>query len=378
MNESGKTDSVRGYISGDKVYVRADHPVYTADQIMRHEAGHAKIASGEIDPDTVRERIGRKYGGKHMTALSGLYTAAYEGSGMTCDEIWEEVICDALGDMNIFRTYEVGDVVDILLNEVGESAETEAYSARGPPDVDGADRMSMEVEDLLPIIRKAPGIKWNGGRPLELSKSEYAAVTSRISTRYYYSNTGHSGVQFVDRSTDGKNAKHYVYLYTDHGFGVYQIIGRLTYNRNDELIRYLREEIIHDRATESVSEEIDPSRNINERFDSGGNAHYHRAANQGNDQTDIGSGEEWSEGGRRSGRTAVGGYDEGRSTGGVASELLMKTPVRQSQAQNAMNEVAEAADLKTLAQIKSLKVQYQKLAEEAELDRAFLRGFGEE
>ena len=57
---------------------------------------------------------------------------------------------------------------------------------------------------------------------------------------------------------------------------------------------------------------------------------------------------------------------------------MMKTPVRQSQAQNAMNEVAEAADLKTLAQIKSLKVQYQKLAEEAELDRAFLRGFGEE
>ena len=143
MNESGKTDSVRGYISGDKVYVRADHPIYTADQIMRHEAGHAKIASGEIDPDTVRERIGRKYGGKHMTALSGLYTAAYEGSGMTCDEIWEEVICDALGDMNIFRAYEVGDVVDILLNEVGESAETEAYSARGPPDnADVPDRMS--------------------------------------------------------------------------------------------------------------------------------------------------------------------------------------------------------------------------------------------
>ena len=30
-------ESVRGYINGNRVFVRADHPQFTADQIMRHE-----------------------------------------------------------------------------------------------------------------------------------------------------------------------------------------------------------------------------------------------------------------------------------------------------------------------------------------------------
>ena len=145
-NESGKTDSVRGYISGDKVFVRADHPAYTADQIMRHEAGHARIARGEIDVRQIRERIRQRYGIKRTNKLSELYTAAYEGSGLNADEIWEEVVCDSLGDMNIFRELPKGNVVDGMLQAVKESAEAETRMTRGPPN-DGADlpgKMSRE------------------------------------------------------------------------------------------------------------------------------------------------------------------------------------------------------------------------------------------
>ena len=130
-NVSGKTDSVRGYIEGNRVYVRADHPVYTAEQLMRHEVGHAQIARGEINPDTVRQRITKTYGIGHTVQLSILYAAAYEGSGMTGGEIWEEIICDSLGDMNIFQEYTVRERVGRLLNEVRESVEAETRMDRG-------------------------------------------------------------------------------------------------------------------------------------------------------------------------------------------------------------------------------------------------------
>ena len=131
-NASGKTDSVRGYIEGNRVYVRADHPVYTAEQLMRHEAGHVQIARGEVDPKTVRQRITKTYGIGHTIRLSMLYAAAYEGSGMTGGEIWEEVICDSLGDMNIFQGYNVEEQAGRLLNDVRENIETENQIAREP------------------------------------------------------------------------------------------------------------------------------------------------------------------------------------------------------------------------------------------------------
>ena len=133
-NESGKMDSVRAYISGNKVYVRADHPVYTADQLMHHEAGHAKIARGEIDPQSVRDRIDREYSQEHTDYLSEIYAEAYEGTDLSADEIWEEVICDSLGDMNIFRDVDgLANTAGVLLNEVKESTEAETQIARGPP-----------------------------------------------------------------------------------------------------------------------------------------------------------------------------------------------------------------------------------------------------
>ena len=46
--KDGTIENVRGYIQGKYVYIRADHPYYTADQIMRHELGHDMVAKGEV------------------------------------------------------------------------------------------------------------------------------------------------------------------------------------------------------------------------------------------------------------------------------------------------------------------------------------------
>ena len=46
-----------GFILGNTMLVRADHPYYTAEQITRHEIGHDMIAKGEVDIKAVRKRL---------------------------------------------------------------------------------------------------------------------------------------------------------------------------------------------------------------------------------------------------------------------------------------------------------------------------------
>ena len=133
--KGGQMASARAYIIGKKVFVRADHPVYTADQLMRHETGHDLIAKGEVDPNQVRQRIWDTHGAEQLDELSRQYAEAYEGSGMSAGEIWEEIICDSLGDMNIFASVEMATEVtgQIELTEQADTANPETEQSRGPP-----------------------------------------------------------------------------------------------------------------------------------------------------------------------------------------------------------------------------------------------------
>lgn len=129
----GKKISARAYVTGDRVFVRADHPDFDADQLMRHEAGHAQIRRGEIDLDSVRREIAKRFTSQELDEASANYAAAYEGSGMSAEEIWEEVVCDSLGDMNIFAAMgEKGEQNSAYLAEVKDAAK-QTQTARGPP-----------------------------------------------------------------------------------------------------------------------------------------------------------------------------------------------------------------------------------------------------
>ncbi len=133
-DKSGKTFQVRGYVSGDRVFIRADHPEFTSYQIMRHEAGHDMIAKGEVDLNEVRTRIDKTFTGGEIDSLCTAYADAYSGTGMTAQEIWEEVVCDSLGDMNIFADSEISDAAAFLLAHIKVESETVAQeSTRAPP-----------------------------------------------------------------------------------------------------------------------------------------------------------------------------------------------------------------------------------------------------
>ncbi len=137
-NNPGEDMYVRGYILGSQVLVRADHPLYTADQIMRHETGHALIARGQINLDDVRARLEKKVGKENVDKVARLYADAYEGSRLTAEEIWEECVCDSLGDMNIFAEDEVfGDFMSQIMPEIKSEAKKETKAptqTRGSPE----------------------------------------------------------------------------------------------------------------------------------------------------------------------------------------------------------------------------------------------------
>lgn len=133
-DKSGKTFQVRGYVSGDRVFIRADHPEFTSYQIMRHEAGHDMIAKGEVNLNKVRTRIETTFTGGEVSSLCAAYADAYAGTEMTAQEIWEEVVCDSLGDMNIFADSEISDAAAFLLAHIKVESETVAQeSTRAPP-----------------------------------------------------------------------------------------------------------------------------------------------------------------------------------------------------------------------------------------------------
>ena len=133
-SKNGKTFQARGYVSGDRVFIRADHPEFTSYQIMRHEAGHDMIAKGEVDLNEVRTRIDKTFTGGEVGSLCTAYADAYAGTEMTAQEIWEEVVCDSLGDMNIFADSKISDAAAFLLAHIKVESETVAQeSTRAPP-----------------------------------------------------------------------------------------------------------------------------------------------------------------------------------------------------------------------------------------------------
>jgi hypothetical protein len=154
-DKSGNVIEVRGYIKGDYVYVRADHPYYTADQIMEHELGHDKVAKGEVDVNKVIERLEEIVGKDNVDAVAEAYIAAYTGSDLTVDEIWEECICDSLGDMNVFASDKVlAELMNLMMPNIKQAvAETTTPNkTRGSPEAEG--KASRELKKKKGKIAK--------------------------------------------------------------------------------------------------------------------------------------------------------------------------------------------------------------------------------
>ncbi|MCD8007582.1 MAG: hypothetical protein LUF68_01340 [Clostridiales bacterium] len=138
---------------------------------MRHEAGHDRIGKGEVNPADVRARLREKYSEAEIQALGTLYAQLYSGTGLSAAEIWEEVICDSLGDMNAFSETSVSAFVEELLGDTRQAAQTQetaqaTESTTGPPEgktsisYDRENRPFVTVEeDILAGVPREDWVK---------------------------------------------------------------------------------------------------------------------------------------------------------------------------------------------------------------------------
>lgn len=94
----------RAVIAGNKMFVQADSKDYNSYQLARHEAGHRQLDSGKVSRAEVRQQLRKRYTEAQIEDICGLYASAYGDSGMSAEEIFDEIICDALGEMNAFAT----------------------------------------------------------------------------------------------------------------------------------------------------------------------------------------------------------------------------------------------------------------------------------
>lgn len=195
-DKSGKTFQVRGYVSGDRVFIRADHPEFTSYQIMRHEAGHDMIAKGEVDLNEVRTRIDKTFTGGEVDSLCTAYADAYAGTEMTAQEIWEEVVCDSLGDMNIFADSEISDAAAFLLAHIKVESETVAQeSTRAPPSkingrasieeaADGKNMSAPTDRSFLEMTRRVGANSWKTILTGKSAVDKTLSLSARMATNW--------------------------------------------------------------------------------------------------------------------------------------------------------------------------------------------------
>ena len=121
------------------VMVRADHPDYTAEQIMRHEMGHAAFENGDLSIDEAREMLLDEFTADEINELIEIYNSEYGGI-LSAEEAFEEICCDALGRMNIFEGTDLnsesyGKAQDTVRKY---AAERTGSKGRAPPKKGGA------------------------------------------------------------------------------------------------------------------------------------------------------------------------------------------------------------------------------------------------
>lgn len=119
------------------VMVRSDHPDISAEQIMRHEMGHAAIAQGDISLDELRGAMLSDLSEKELSSAVEVYRHAY-GDTISEAEAFEEMCCDALGKINIFAGTEhdsanYGKVQESFRKHTAETANKGRASPKGKP-----------------------------------------------------------------------------------------------------------------------------------------------------------------------------------------------------------------------------------------------------
>lgn len=143
---NGSVINARACIVGKKIYVRADHPDFTALQLTRHEMAHEvfgnepeEIRRGKIHVRKVYERLVDLCGTEEVVKdlirmYAEAYDMGYDGTEEMAMEVFTEIVCDSEADMNAFAP-EDRESTALFMEQIKHlSEETKPkQDIRGPP-----------------------------------------------------------------------------------------------------------------------------------------------------------------------------------------------------------------------------------------------------
>ena len=100
----------RALVEGDTMVVRSDDPTMSAEQLARHEATHKRIEKGEVQLGSTVRQLLKKYSPAQTREIIHLYAEAYGNVNMNAAQVLEEIVCDAMAEMNAFATEQMESV----------------------------------------------------------------------------------------------------------------------------------------------------------------------------------------------------------------------------------------------------------------------------
>lgn len=182
----------RGVVDTAKktVMVRSDHPDYTAEQIMRHEMGHAAFENGDLSIDEAREMLLDEFTADEINELIEIYNSEYSGI-LSAEEAFEEICCDALGRMNIFEG------TDLNSESYGKAQDTvRKYAAERTGNKGRAPPQNGAKWSIEPINSYGGDVSPKSGS-LKFSLQENDNITAR--TMKYY-DKHHDDIEHISRA----------------------------------------------------------------------------------------------------------------------------------------------------------------------------------
>lgn len=150
-SKDGSTYSARGAISkdGKRIWVRADHPTLTVEQIIKHEEYHAAARKDKTLNERLKAQLSDRYVEEWVGDLSYVYTNLYftDENGEvteTAENILEEILADAYAGIDVLEGEDVSAARATEATDAVKEAVQEADNKKTATD-GGAEKASIET-----------------------------------------------------------------------------------------------------------------------------------------------------------------------------------------------------------------------------------------
>lgn len=143
----------RGAISGNKIYITADHWNLSVAQIADHEFFHSVLNNNNGLRERLWDQLNDKFSATEMLALQMAYANDYRWTDKSIEYIQDEILCDAFAGIDIFEDKDIFrlhvDNYTELVRELTSEESAKGYTERGP------DRTQFSTENREPIVGEA-------------------------------------------------------------------------------------------------------------------------------------------------------------------------------------------------------------------------------